>query len=290
MYSKTMQKIGFIGTGRVGTAIAYALKSKEYQIIGANDQNQKKTKAFYNLLKLKHQRTTNREITQKADIIFITTQDSEIEKVYNKIFPYLREDQIIIHCSGVLNNSIFKDANRKGIMTIGLHPIQTFPTIRQAIGGTKNIYYAIEATGRAKQIAKRIVRDLEGTPVFISGKDKPLYHTMCVFASNYLVALISAVIDIATQLKIKLHIAFRTLEPLITRTLRNVKKDGIEKSLSGPIARGDVNTITSHLAVLNKKIPKLLPSYYALGLRTLDLAKWGLNKKTIVTIERLLKR
>lgn len=265
--------IGIIGTGRVGTAIGYALYKKGYSIIGA-DRNPKKIHLFKKLVG-RSDIASNREIAKRLKVIFITTQDSEIIKVYNEILPCLRKNQIIIHCSGALSNSIFKGADKKGIITIGLHPLQTFPTIKQAIGATKNIYYAIEANppqaDKAKALAKRIVKDLKGIPIFIQGKDKPLYHTMCVFASNYLVALMSAVIDIAEVLKIKPKTAFKMLEPLIYQTLKNIKKSGIKKSLSGPIERGDIKTIKFHLTALRQRMPKLIPLYQTLGLKTLML-------------------
>lgn len=268
------RNVGIIGTGRVGTAIGFALDKKGYPIIGA-DRNSRKVRPFYKRLKLKFISLSNQTIAEKAKIIFITTQDSEIAKVYNEILPYLRKNQTIIHCSGVLNNSIFKAADKKGIIIIGLHPIQTFPTIKQAIGATKNIYYSIEAKGKAKTIAKQIVKDLEGIPIFIQAKDKPLYHIMCVFASNYLVALMSAVLDIAQVMKIKPTKALKMLEPLINQTLKNIKKSGIEKSLSGPIERGDIKTIKSHLTILRKRMPQLLPLYQTLGLKILNLLRRG---------------
>lgn len=96
---------------------------------------------------------------------------------------------------------------------------------------------------------------------------------MCVFVSNYLNALIGSAMDIAKKLKIKPETAYRALEPLIYKTLENIKNSGIEKSLSGPIERGDINTIKTHHSVLNNKIPELLPLYRVLGLKTLTLVK-----------------
>jgi predicted short-subunit dehydrogenase-like oxidoreductase (DUF2520 family) len=265
--------IGIIGTNRVGTAIGYKLRQRGCQIIGGTDLKQKNARRFYQTLKLKYRKLSNIDIAKKANLIFITTQDAAIEKVYCQILPYLKKGTVLVQCSGALSNTIFKDARKKDVVVIGLHPIQTFATIRQSIKATKNIYYAVEAELKARPIAKKLVAALDGNPIYIKSKDKPLYHTMCVFASSYLVSLISAVLDIARVLKIRPNLAFTMLEPLITQTVNNIQKDGIEKSLTGPLERGDIETIKSHLKILEKKLPHLLPLYQTLGLKALSILK-----------------
>lgn len=262
--------IGIIGTGRVGLAIGYRLQQAGCQVIGGADLKQKHARRFYQILKLQYRKFSNIDIASKANLIFITTQDQAIENVYQQILPYLKTRTILVHCSGALSNLIFKGANRKNIITIGLHPIQTFSDDKPATI-TKNIYYAVEADTQARPIAKKLVRDLQGRPVFIKSADKPLYHTMCVFASNYLVALMSAVFDIARILKIRPRQTFSLLEPLIRQTWDNIRNNGVEKSLTGPIARGDIVTIKSHLIILEKKLPELLSLYQILGLKALKL-------------------
>lgn len=270
---KVQYTIGIIGVGRVGSAIGYTLRKNKKQIIGATDINNRKVKKFYRLLKIKYQYLNAIEIAKKSNLLFITTQDSQIEKVYQEILPYLRKRTVIIQCSGALSNRIFKNKKRKDIITIGLHPIQTFTSNQQSIKAIRNIYYAIEAEGEAKKIAQSIIKDLQGRPIFIKSKDKPLYHVMCVFASNYLVTLMSAVLDIANELEIKPTLAFKILTPLINQTFNNIKRNGVQKSLTGPIERGDIETIKTHFEILNKKTPELIPLYQTMGLKALDLLK-----------------
>ncbi|MCX8014834.1 MAG: DUF2520 domain-containing protein [candidate division WOR-3 bacterium] len=270
--------IGIIGTGRVGCAIGYGLsKSPNVQIrIFANDKVKRKARNFYQLLNLKYQALSNQKVAQLADIVFITTNDSEIKRVYQEIYPYLRPNQIVIHCSGAYSNAILQKpqkAKNKRIVKIGIWPIQTFTTLKPNIGMLKNCFYVIEATGKAKRIGKEIVDALQGHSIFISNKDKTLYHLIGVFASNYLVALLSAVADLAKYLKQKPAKIFQLFTPIIAQTLENIYKTGVEKALSGPVARGDTDTINLHLTVLSRTLPKLLPMYKVLGLKTLDLIK-----------------
>ncbi len=264
------KKIGVIGTGRVGTFIGAVLKQKGYHFIAGSDLKKENVQRFYRLLKLKYRKLDNIDIARNADLIFITTPDLMIEKIYYQILPYLQKGKTLIQCSGALSNNLFKGAKRKGLITIGLHPVQTFPSVKPKIGA-RNFYYAVEADARARVIAKRIVADLDGKLIFIPAQDKPLYHAMCVFASNYLVALMSSVLEIAQVLKIRPNLALTMLEPLIKQTLDNIQQYGVKKSLTGPIERGDLETVKSHLVTLEKNLPKLLPLYQTLGLKILRL-------------------
>ncbi|MEO0074909.1 MAG: Rossmann-like and DUF2520 domain-containing protein [candidate division WOR-3 bacterium] len=258
---KKNYQISFLGTGCVGTAFAYHLQKQGYQIIGGFDINKHKLRRFYQLLKIKYQIPTLPELIRTSNLVFITTPDAEIKKTYQKIFPYLNRQTIVIHCSGALDTKIFYSAKEKKLIPIGIHPIQTFTTISQSIKSITNIYFGIEANSKAKAIANEIVLALKGKSIFIKSQDKPLYHTMCVFVSNYLVVLISIVSNIARELKIKPKNELRVLWPLINQTLTNISKFDPKKALTGPIVRGDLITIKSHLKVLKKRFPELISLY-----------------------------
>lgn len=258
-------RICIIGTGCVGTAFAYHLQKQGYQIIGGFDTNKHKFRQFYKLLKIKYQILTLPELIRKSNLVFITTPDSEIKKTYAKIFPYLNPQTTVIHCSGALDTKIFYSAKEKKLIPIGIHPIQTFKTISQSIKSITNIYFGIEANGKAKTIANEIVFALKGKSIFIKSQDKPLYHIMCVFASNYLVVLLSIVSNIARKLKMKPKNELRVLWSLINQTLTNISKFGTQKALTGPIARGDLITIKTHLKVLKKRFPELISLYKSMA-------------------------
>lgn len=284
--------IGIIGTGRVGCAIGYGLSRSrriKCQII-ANDRVKRQVRRFYQLLNLKYQARSVCEIAQLADIIFITTNDSAIKNVYQTIYPHLKSNQVVVHCSGVYSNAILekpKSAKDKRILKIGLWPIQTFPTQKSEVAMLRNCYYVVEAQGKAKEIGKEIVNALHGQAIFVAEKDKALYHIIGVFVSNYLVALLSVVNDLAQYLKIKPAKLLRLFMPIINQTLKNIYKTGVKKSLSGPIIRGDIETIKLHLKMLSKKMPKLLPIYRVLGLKTLELIK---NQPAVIkTIKSLFE-
>ena len=127
-------------------------------------------------------------------------------------------------------------------------------------------------------IVRQMVKDLGGILLEITAQKKALYHAAAVAASNYLVTLIHLALELNEAAGLPGHISFKALLPLIRGTLSNIGAKGIPGALTGPIARGDVATVSAHLQAIEKDAPELLLLYRSLGLYTVELAK---AKKTI---------
>ena len=118
-----------------------------------------------------------------------------------------------------------------------------------------------------------------------------LYHAGASAASNYVVAAVDMGVKLMTEAGLKHQVAEKCIVPLVESVLVNFKKVGVPNSLTGPISRGDVNTIKQHLSSIRKASPDLLPHYIAFGLYTIEVAlkKGSLDKKGAAQIKRLFK-
>jgi len=105
-----------------------------------------------------------------------------------------------------------------------------------------------------------------------------LYHAAACMASNYLVTLMNMVEGIYRHLGMDADEAVRAFWPLVRGTVKNMEDRGTEKSLTGPIARGDSGTIGKHLKVLESKMPELLDVYCEMGLFAVDI---GIKNNTL---------
>jgi predicted short-subunit dehydrogenase-like oxidoreductase (DUF2520 family) len=282
-YSKIVRKkVIIIGTGNLGTTLGLAFAQKNYQVY-AYDRDPKKLKAFYKLV------PRPRFVTlpfSEVKLVFITTKDDEIKKVYQEILPKLPSNCVVIHCSGALDTSIFKQPSNKKIIPLSLHPIQTFCQPTPKANSFSNIYWGVEAQPETRKIARRIIKELGGQIIFLSSHKKPLYHLLLVFASNYLVTLMACVQTLGQKLKIRPRKLFSIVEPLITQTLWNIKKYGPQKSLTGPIVRGDLLTIKKHLEALKKQSPELLRIYSVLAEVTIKLTTVYPNKALLKILKQ----
>jgi predicted short-subunit dehydrogenase-like oxidoreductase (DUF2520 family) len=183
------------------------------------------------------------------------------------------ENAVAIHCSGALSSEILSSARECGAMVASLHPLQSFASADQAVSLVPGSFCTIEGDRDALLIVRQIVEDLGGTVLEIAAEKKTLYHAGAVAASNYLVTLIHLALKLNEAAGLPGDTSFNALLPLIRGTLANIRAKGIPCALTGPVARGDVATVSGHVKAIEKDAPELLPLYSCLGLCTVDLAK-----------------
>lgn len=134
-----------------------------------------------------------------------------------------------------------------------------------------------------------LVRKLGGDPVLLAEEDKTLYHIGAVVASNLLVALEHAAELIYQEIGLHEEKALKALMPLIEGTVRNLRRLGTEKALTGPVARGDIGVLRRHLECLeHEEREQLLKVYTSLSMFALDLAEAEVSKARCEEIEELL--
>jgi len=247
-----MLKIGFIGAGTVGTALALLLSQKGYQFVGASRRGRRPSGAVSNL----HIMDSNQAVANAADLIFITTPDDAI-----------------VHCSGADSVAILEPARKAGAQVGGFHPLQTFAGIREAVANIPGSTFGIEAEEPLLTTLKAMAEALGGHWIRLEAGDKVAYHAAAVFACNYLVTLVKMATDLWQTFNIPPDRATQALLPLIRGTLHNIETIGIPGCLTGPIARGDTGTISKHLKALGDQAPALLAPYRELGLQTVPIAR-----------------
>jgi predicted short-subunit dehydrogenase-like oxidoreductase (DUF2520 family) len=285
-----MLKVGIIGAGTVGTALAVLLSQKGYQFVGASRRNRtprgKSAGPVSNLNIL----DGNQAVADAADFVFITTPDDVIGKAASEV--KWRSGQSVVHCSGADSVAILEPARKMGARVGGFHPLQTFASVERAIENIPGSTFAIEAEEPLLTTLKDMATTLGGNWIKLKSGDKAAYHAAAVLACNYLVTLVKMATDLWQTFTIPPEQATRALLPLLRGTLHNIETVGIPQCLTGPIARGDTGTIEKHLQTLQEKAPTLLFAYQELGLQTIPiaLAKGKIDRKQAVDMEMILKR
>jgi predicted short-subunit dehydrogenase-like oxidoreductase (DUF2520 family) len=283
-----MMKIGFIGAGTVGTALAVLLSRQSYQIVAVASRSQASAEKLAKAI-LGCRVLSSQEVANAADIVFITTPDDAIAAVVSQV--KWSGGHSVVHCSGADSTDILEPARKSGARVGGFHPLQTFAGVKQAIENIPGSTFAVEAEEPLLTTLKDMATALEGRWIRLKAGDKVAYHAAAVFASNYLVTLVKMSTDLWQTFAIPTDQATRALLPLIRGTLNNIESIGIPQCLTGPIARGDTGTVNKHLNTLREKAPSLLFPYKELGLQTVPiaLAKGRINEKQAIELETILK-
>jgi len=285
-----MLKIGFIGAGTVGTALAVLLSREGYRVTGVYSRSLASAKKLAAAVNGCRVMSGSQELADSAELIFITTPDSAIAGVVSRI--KWQSGRGVIHCSGADSTDILEPARKSGATVGGFHPLQTFAGTKQAIENIPGSTFALEAEEPLLTTLKKMAEDLGGHWITLKAGDKVAYHAAAVFASNYLVTLIKMSTDLWQTFSIPTDQATKALLPLIRGTLHNIETIGIPQCLTGPIARGDTGTVKKHLQNLHEKAPSLLFPYKELGLQTIPvaLAKGKINKEQAGELEIILKK
>jgi len=284
-----MLKLGFIGAGTVGTALAVRLSSKGYQVIAVSSRSQTSARKLAQAVSGCHAFNNNQGVADTAELIFITTPDDTIVSVASEI--QWHRGQSVVHCSGALSTDILESAKRPGAQVGAFHPLQTFAGVKQAIENIPGSTFAVEAEEPLLSTLKDIATALEGHWIELKANDKVAYHAAAVIACNYLVTLVKLATDLWQSFNIPQSQATQALLPLIRGTIHNIDIVGIPQCLTGPIARGDIETIKKHLDALQKVAPALLSTYQELGLQTIPvaLAKGRINQHQAEELQAILK-
>jgi predicted short-subunit dehydrogenase-like oxidoreductase (DUF2520 family) len=265
-----MLKLGFIGAGTVGNALAIRLNEKGYPVVGVYSRTRASAEKLAQAVKDCHVCASNQELANMADLVFITTPDAAIPTVVSEIRWH--QGQSVVHCSGADSAETLSPARKFGAQIGAFHPLQTFASVKQAIDNIAGSTFSIEAEEPLKTILKELTEALNGTFIELKASDKVVYHAAAVIACNYLVTLVKLADDLWQTFGVPRDQATKALLPLLRGTLNNIAGVGVPQCLTGPIARGDVGTVKKHIEALRKEAPDVLSTYCELGLQTIHVA------------------
>lgn len=263
-----------VGCGRVGTALAKYLAEAGYIPAGLASKSLSSAKRVADLTGSVNYTNTAWEATRKADIVFITTPDGTIKEACDGIAVKngFNSGSVVLHCSGALTSTMLLSAKNCGASIGSMHPLQSFASTEYSHNPFSGIVTSVEGDKKAVDTASLVAADLGSGCVTIQTEAKILYHASAVVASNYLVTVLDLSLNLIRQAGVPADDAFRGLKPLIEGTLSNIEKMGARDALTGPIARGDIQTIENHLLEIGSKTPHLLHLYKTLGIHTVKIA------------------
>ncbi len=267
--------VAIVGCGTVGTAIGKLLTRAGYRITGVATRSPETAGTAAKIIGAQRFSDCPQDMTQGAEVVFITTPDDAIQQTCEAISKNkgFEKKAVVIHCSGALSSDILSSARNCGAVTATLHPLQSFASVDQAETLVPGSFCAVEGDQAALPTVHQLVRDVGGVLMEITPEGKTLYHAAAVAASNYLVTLVNLALELDRAAGMSPEVSFKALLPLIRGTLDNIAVKGIPDALTGPIARGDVDTVVRHLKAIEQSMPALLDIYKTLGTYTVDIAK-----------------
>ena len=262
-------KFGFIGAGKVGFSLGKYLKENNIDLNGyySKSKHSAKEAAIFTGTK----KYDNLEmLIEDSDAIFITTPDSEIQGVWNKINRLSIKDKLICHCSGSISSEVFSNINNHGAYGYSIHPMFAISDKYNSYKDLSQAFITIEGHEKHIKYFKMLFTKLGNGVAVISKDNKTLYHAASVTVSNLVLGLINNGVKYLEVCGFTKEVAIKALYPLTEYNLINIKEKGVVNSLTGPIERGDLSTVTNHLNVIPEEDKEL---YRLLSKNILKIAK-----------------
>ncbi|ATD56147.1 DUF2520 domain-containing protein [Clostridium chauvoei] len=253
-------KIGFIGAGKVGFSLGKYFMENNITVTGyysRNEDSAYEASIFTNTKKYNNLE----DIINESDAIFITTPDGEIQRVWNELKELSIQNKMICHCSGSLSSNIFSNINKYGAYGYSIHPMLAISDKYNSYKNLKEAFITIEGHDKHISDFKKVIESLGNKTTVITEENKPLYHAASVVVSNLVIGLINNGINYLEKCGFNEEDAINSLYPLITFNIKNIKEKGVVESLTGPVERGDLNTIKAHcnsLYGIDKELYKML--------------------------------
>jgi len=227
-----------VGHGRLGTALVAALRAAGAPVDGPLGRGASAT-------------------ADAADVVLLTVPDAEIANAAAAIAP--RPGLLVGHCSGATTLAPL----RAHAQAFSLHPLMTVTAAGATFAGATAAIAG--STPHALATARAIAEALHLHSIEIADADRPAYHAAASIASNFLVTLEWAAERVG-------GLDRAALAPLVRATVDNWEADGARAALTGPIARGDEETVAKQRAAVAQRTPDLTDLFDALTAATRELA------------------
>lgn len=201
-----------------------------------------------------------------AGLTLVAVPDREIAAVARALRP--PPGAVVAHTCAAYGADVLRPHRPAG----ALHPLRSFGDPARAAELFRGTFCAIDGDAEAVGVLEAFARAIGGEPFRVRTDRKTLYHAGAVFASNYVVAALEAALRLLEGAGVGREAAQRALLALASGTLADVAAAGIPQALTGPVERGDAETVRRHAEALAAWAPELARAYAALGLRAVELA------------------
>jgi predicted short-subunit dehydrogenase-like oxidoreductase (DUF2520 family) len=284
MALKSKPRIAIVGAGNLASALAVALHGADYLIeqIIARASSMKPARRLARKVRAAAVLSGRGQI--RADVVWFCVPDRAIAAAADSLADAAEwKGKAALHSSGALSSDELSVLRRAGAAVASAHPLMTF------VGGSRpsleGVPFAIEGDARAVRLARAIVKGLRGRAFSIRKEQKGAYHTWGMFSSPLLCALLAASERVAAAAGVGPKAARERMLPILRQTLANYARLGAAESFSGPIARGDVETVKTHLKIL-RNLPGAREVYIALA----SAALRDLPAKNRAGLRRLVRK
>ena len=222
------------GAGRAGGSLAIAAERANHQVAGVLSRSG--TEEYGPVLE-------PGEALPDADALLIAVKDDAITDVAEQLAPLSTRVAVAAHLSGFVPVAALQPLQDQGVAVGGFHPLVSMPDPVAGASSLEGSYVGIGGEPLAVDTLTHLAGSLGLEPFRLDDPDRPAYHAAAAAAANFVVTSLA----IAGDLFDSAGVDPRVSRPLVERVVANCFERGASQSLTGPVARGDIDTVVGHL-------------------------------------------
>ncbi len=266
-----------IGGGKVGTTLGRVLIEQGHRVSCVVSRTTRSARASAEFIGCEAAGTELAAIPGSVNLILIATPHGAVADVVRALARLERDLKgvSVCHASGMLTAAVLDPVKAKGATVFSFHPIQAFPRtfpFGEIVPNLRGIYYGVDGPAAGVRAAYALARALKGYVIEVPPAMREVYHAAAVVASNHLTTLFGVLRELASTFAPEGTDWMSIYFPIIMGSIGNARSATPEVALTGPIARGGVETVARHLDALGRTAPDLVPFYAAVSVETTRLA------------------
>jgi predicted short-subunit dehydrogenase-like oxidoreductase (DUF2520 family) len=203
-----------------------------------------------------------------CDLVVVAVRDDAIRPVAERLAPVAGSAVAAVHLSGLTSVEALSALGRAGLETGGFHPLQTMPNPEDGAAALSGAAIGITADSPLEGKLEDLALSIGACPFKLEDGRRPLYHAAAACAANYVLSALA----LAEELFEAAGVPFGLARPLVSEVVANAFDVGPRDALTGPIARGDLGTVSAQIAAVAEVDPELAADFKAFGRATARLA------------------
>jgi predicted short-subunit dehydrogenase-like oxidoreductase (DUF2520 family) len=261
--------MGVVSAGRVGAVVGAAWATAGHHVVATSGVSRASVRRAAALLPDVPLLPPD-QVVAGADLALLAVPDDVLPGLVQGLAAAgsFRAGQIVVHTSGAHGITVLRPAEEHGVLPLALHPVLTFTGRTEDVARLAGASVGVTAAAgdeAAWSVGEALVVEMGAEPVRVAEEVRPIYHAALAHGANHLITLVRDCIE--TLERAGVTPAERLVAPLLSAALDNALRHG-DRALTGPVARGDVDTVRLHLQELATADPDLAETYRVLAART----------------------
>ncbi len=263
-------RVGVIGSGRAGSVLGAALARAGHDVVGfygVSDLSRLRAEAM--LTSAVFMEAT--DLAASVDLVLLTVPDDVLPDVARGLATAdaVRPGSFVVHASGRYGVEVLRPMMDAGALPMALHPVMTFTGTSVDLARLGACPFGVTTLDVLRPAAETLVVEMGGEPIWIPEESRALYHAAIANGANHLITLVAQTLELLGAAGIEQP--QQLMGPLLSASLDNVLRLG-DAALTGPVARGDADTVRAHIAELSARSDEATRAYLAMARLTADRA------------------